>query len=269
MTTQMTPGTTPGTGPSAVGSPPPVAGRRRRIAARVWAAVLLAMLVAPTAPLLVTGWTSSLDHGTHVVHDLAHVSHTALLIGPALVAVLLGLGRATGLSTVLAAFVLPLPVAVLGGLMTAAEAVVPVVGIAVLVALHPDRGRMLKGARPNPLLLAMTAVAAVPLAVYGARQLDLQATLPVTEPHAAVGHWAGMAFWALALVCLAALTSLRVPVWRLPLYSGAAAVALVATASLVHPAMPSSLGTTGALAAVAGTAAFVLVAERAARRTAR
>jgi hypothetical protein len=245
----------------------PARHRVRTLAARVWAVVLLAMFVAPFVPLLFTAWASELDEGSHLIHDLAHASHTVLMLAPALLAVLLGRGRITAVQTLLAAFLVPLPVAVLGGLMSPADAVVPAVAIVILGILHPQRDRLLRDARPDPVLLGAVAALAIPLVLVAADQLHLQAVLPATEPHAALGHWAGMAFWSAALVCLAVLTALRTPAWRIPLYSGFGAVALVAVGSILNPAMPSSFGAGGGLALLGGAAIFAGLAEVRAGRT--
>jgi hypothetical protein len=250
--------------PSTTAAPP--RARARRVAARGWAALLLAMFIVPAIPTLVTAWTSTLHEGTHVIHDLAHVAHLVLLMGPALLIALLGRAGAAPAQTVLASFLIPLPVAILGGLLTPSEAAVPAVMVTVLVLLLSGRGRLLAGARPSPVLLGLAAAVSAPLLWFAVGQLRLQAVLPASEPHAAFGHWAGMAFWAASLICLALLVALRFPGWRLPLYSGAAGSALVAVGSLVHPSMPSSLGMVGGIVALLATAGFAAAAELLDRR---
>jgi hypothetical protein len=239
----------------------PNRSRFRPVAVRVWAVLVLGMLVVPVTPWIVTAWTSTVDDGSHLIHDVTHAAHAVLLLGPALVAIALGRGRITAVQTLLAAFLIPLPVAVLGGLMSPADAAVPAVVIALLAAIHPERDRLLRDTRPHPALLALTAAFAVPLAVYASGQLHLQAVLPPTEAHAALGHWAGMGFWAASMVCLALLTALRTPAWRIPLYSGVGAIALVAVASMLYPRMPSSLGVVGGSALLGGALVFAGAAE--------
>jgi hypothetical protein len=241
------------------------AGRSRRLLPRLAAAVLLAMF-APTAPLLITAWASTLDAGTHLIHDVAHGTHVALIMMVALVAVLVGRGGASAPLTLLASFIVPLPVALAGGLMTPQQAALPVVLMLAIVLLRSSGGRILRDARPSVLLLGMAALLAVPLGLFAADQLHIQASVPLTEPHAALGHWTGMAFWAVSTASLAVLTALRTPGWRLPLYTTAVAVVVVAGTSIVHPQMLSSFGVAGGLAMLASVGLFAATAELLDRR---
>jgi hypothetical protein len=243
----------------------PAAARSRRVLPRVAAAVLLAMF-APTAPLLITAWTSTMDAGTHLIHDVAHGTHGALIMMVALVAVLVGRGGTSAPLTLLATFVVPLPIALAGGLMTPQQAALPVVLMLAIALPNPSGGRILRDARPSAILLGMAALFAVPLGMFAADQLHIQASVPLTEPHGALGHWTGMAFWAVSTACLAVLAALRTPGWRFPLYTTAAAVVVVAGTSIVHAGMPSSFGVGGGLAMLAGVGLFAATAELLDRR---
>jgi hypothetical protein len=257
---------------TAVTAPPQTedatASRVRAWNLRICTVLVLAAFVLPAAPLFVTAWTSDLHEGAHLVHDLTHAAHAVLMLGPALLAILLGRGHAAAPLTLLAAFLLTLPVALRGQVMTPAQATVPVLVLALVVALHPDRARPFAAARPSAVLLALAAALAVPLTVFASEQLQLQSVLPDTEPHAALGHWGGMAFVAVSLLCLAFLAAVRTPGWRIPLYSGAAAATVVAVASLLRPGVPSSLGTGGAVGVLAAAAVYAVTAELIDRRQA-
>jgi hypothetical protein len=242
--------------------------RARAWTVRICTALVLAAFVLPAAPLFFTAWTSDLHEGVHLVHDLTHATHSVFMIGAALLAILLGRGRTAAPLTLLATFLLPLPVALIGQVMTPAQASVPVLLLALILALHPDRARLFAAARPSAVLLALAAVVAVPLAIFAADQLHLQSVLPDTEPHAALGHWGGMAFWSLSLLCLAFVTAMRTPGWRIPLYSGAAAAAVVAAVSLLRPGYPSGLGTGAAVGMLAAVTVFAAAAELIDRRQA-
>jgi hypothetical protein len=268
--------TPPTVEPARTGSTARRDGRARRLVSAAAAVFLLAMFVLPGIPQLLGAWTSTLHEGTHLIHDLAHVSHTVLLFGPALAAILVGRGRGAPAHMLLATFLVPLPIAVGGGLLTPAQASLPAALMLLLVVLHrrPTAGTAdvdvaLPRWRPSPLLLSLAALLSVPLAVFATGQLRLQAALPLTEPHAALGHWTGMGFWAAAIGCLAVLVGLRTPRWRLPLYSGVTATALIAVGSITHPDLPSSFGVGGGLATLAAAAAFTATAEISDRRESR
>jgi hypothetical protein len=241
--------------------------RAAGILSRALALMLLAMFVAAETPGLVTAWTSELDQGTHLIHDLSHGAHTVLMFGPALVGILVGRYRAASIATLWAALLLPLPVALGWGLMTPAQASIPVLAVLGITFLYPDRGQLLRGFRPSGVLGGLAVLLALPLVVFAWDQVSLQAVLPDTEPHAALGHWVGMGFWSVALICLAALSALRPVGWRIPLYSGAAAAALVAVGSITNPGMPSSFGRSGGILMLVAVAGFAAAAELLERRT--
>jgi hypothetical protein len=100
-------------------------------------------------------------------------------------------------------------------------------------------------------------------------ELRLQYLLPATEPHAAVGHNAGNAFFMLSLVAIAILAALRTPGLRYPLWTVSITTALLAIMSLLNPRAASAWDSLWAVAALLGATAFVLVGSRTTERPAR
>jgi hypothetical protein len=244
----------------------PAARRGASIATRASALLLFLMFVAAEAPTLVTAWTSELDEGTHLIHDLSHATHTVVMFGPALVAILLGRYRPAAIATLWAALLLPLPIALGWGLIPPAKATVPVLAVLIITVLDPGRAQLVRSFRPSRLLVVLAVLISIPLAMVVWDQVSLQAALPATEPHAALGHWVGMGFWSAAMICLVVLISLRPPGWRVPLYSGSTAAVIVAVGSIANPGMPSSFGRTGGTLVLAAAIGFAVAAELVDRR---
>jgi hypothetical protein len=169
----------------------------------------------------------------------------------------------------------------------------------VLVILHPARARLIHPeTQPHSLLLAATAVAAVPLLVFAvgqiregteARQIAPRVleTLPDTATDAEIedalaaaaettaeleaaqhyGHWSAMGAFALSIIGLGFVAGLGVPGWRLPAWAAAMAIAVYGAASLTAAGDASALSTPWAIAAIAWGIAFAGIAASVYRRT--
>jgi ABC-2 type transport system ATP-binding protein len=138
-------------------------------------------------------------------------------------------------------------VAILGGLTLLAT------------MLHPAWRKVFESfsaSRVNVVLLALVAIAAVPLLAFAAASVGLQRA--VTNDHAALGHYAAMAAFGFAVIGVGLLASLRLDGWRLPAWVAGVLPVLLGLASLVLPDVDSSLGPVWGLVAIAWGIVFVV-----------
>lgn len=161
---------------------------------------------------------------------------------------------------------------------------VAIVGSFVVVAtlLHPaglDLLRWPDASQVSRVLLALLVVAALPVLLFSAGQIDLQTAdhsqhehaeggpdAAEHEEHAEVGHFMLQAAFGILVLGVGLLASLRPPGWWLPAgYTGVAA-ALFGIASVVYPTHASSAGEMWGIAALAWGLAF-LVASGMQRRS--
>ena len=142
------------------------------------------------------------------------------------------------------------------------------IGVAVLAFLaHPAslRAKVAPTGRPSVLLLALAAVAAIPLVTYAAGQIAIHLASGPHDEHWQFGHWIIMAALALVAVGLAAVAAAKVSGWRFPLWTAGLIVAALGAGSLALNAV-SQLQTGWALAALAWGAGFIAAGELEARR---
>jgi hypothetical protein len=164
---------------------------------------------------------------------------------------------------------------------------------AVLIVLHPNRPALF---RPpinlSRMLVAMTLIAAGPLLFFAVsefrigqdasaiaggiienlpddvsdeeveRRLKAAGDSP-EEDEAALhfGHWSAMAAFAVSIVCLAALASLRPSGWRLPAWSAGIAAFVYGLASLIVPDDSSAATVVWAVLAMLWGVGFIVAAE--------
>lgn len=217
-------------------------------------------------PLL--GSVAGMAHFTqpsHRVHDLTF----GFLIATAVVGISAQLRRpaknVAGMVMALVPFVALLLAGVFAadpGVILSAERVLIGAGTVMVAILHPaGRGllRSLSVARINRILLALIAIAAIPLLVFASSNLGLQRS--VADDHAAAGHYGFMAAFAFAVIGVGLLASLRPDGWRLAAWVAGLLPVLLGLVSLVYPDASSSLDVGWALVAVAWGAAFVAAAE--------
>lgn len=135
-------------------------------------------------------------------------------------------------------------------------------GIPVVVALlHPAGRRFFRSfsfSRVNWVMLALLAVAAVPLLLFASTNVRLQTT--VTDLHAASGHYGFMAAFGFTVVGVGLLASLRPDGWRLTAWVAGLLPAVLGLASLLYP-VSSSLSLSWTVAAIAWGVVFIGAAE--------
>jgi hypothetical protein len=136
--------------------------------------------------------------------------------------------------------------------------------IAVAAALHPARRDLIRFTAlaedtANRPLLALAVVALVPVGVYAFGELTLQARL--LDDHAELGHYAGMATYALTLVALVAIAAASGVTHRVAVYVAGLLAVLLAASSVFNPTV-SAIDGTWAVLAVLWAIAVVAMFER-------
>jgi len=149
--------------------------------------------------------------------------------------------------------------------------VVPIVAAAIIIAgiafvVHPStwRAKYASLERPSPSLLALVAVAAVPLIAYATGQLGIHAGSGPHDEHHQFGHWIVMAVYALLVLLFGAVAAWKVSGWRFPLWTAGLMAAALGLGSLGITAV-SQLSTVWAVLAIAWGTVFIGVGELQAR----
>jgi Ca2+/Na+ antiporter len=125
---------------------------------------------------------------------------------------------------------------------------------------HPaGRGLFRRGDSYSPALLALAAVAAVPLLAFAVNQLSLSGS--ATDPHAVDGHYVMMVGLAIAPIAYGAFAAFGFTGWRLAAWLAAFPMSYYGAMSIAFPAQSGSTGTLWGAAAIGWAIAFVLVAE--------
>ena len=132
----------------------------------------------------------------------------------------------------------------------------------VAALLHPTGRaffRSFRVSRVSWVLLALVAIAAVPLLRFASTNIRLQGT--VVDAHAFLGHYGFMAGLSFTVIGVGLLASLRPDGWRPTAWVTAMLPALLGLTSVIYPDSSSSLGSIWALAAIGWGAVFVSAAE--------
>lgn len=161
-------------------------------------------------------------------------------VAPMLVAVVMGLATlvAYGLNGTLQEWI--------------TEDVVPTTLILVLAALHPRVRDMFRRPAFDRDMLRWAVIGAVPWAVYGLIQAQLQFRPAPGDIHAGgLEHWAKALLLAVAIITCAVIGASDHDGWRLPAWTAALASILFGVHSLVFPGLASGLPVIAAVGAVA------------------
>jgi len=137
----------------------------------------------------------------------------------------------------------------------AGYAAVLVVPALILIAMHPDRSRMLTRGRRDTPLRALAVIGTVPALPYAIVNLRASAnTSYLDELH---GGYAQAGILALLLVLSTAVAAVGAPGWRVTAWAAVVATAMLGTAGILYPSDPSSVGRQGGFGLIA--AALILV----------
>lgn len=226
------------------------------------AAAMTVAFLRELLPLVVLGWTPSV--GAELGIHRLHVMGIAGVVAVILLGVFVQAYRPTARVAAMWGALVTMTVATAGTLAFGVgrpEEVVPffvVIGLMALV--HPaGRDLLARGGSYSPALLALVAVAAVPLLAFVANQLALSTS--ATDPHAVEGHYVMMAALAVAPLAYGLAVALGFAGWRLAAWIAALGPAYLGLMSIAFPAQASSVGTPWGVAAVLWAVAFVAVAE--------
>jgi hypothetical protein len=258
---------------------------------------LMTILLTPL-PFMVLGWFLDETTVSHRVHETLF----GFAFFMSLVALIFQLRRPERKPA--AMYMVSIPIWLLAlGVLVVDRTIDPIVILFIvipiaLIALHPARTRIVRPViRREPYLLALTAVAAVPLVVFAAVEVrtgwdaatvgklvfdnlpddatdrDIDEALaaatdsaPELEAARHYGHWSAMGGVALAIVLLGGIASLRTGGgWRLVAWGAGAASVVYGLASLLAPNDASAAHPVWAVLAIAWGTAFIVVTERIAR----
>jgi hypothetical protein len=132
---------------------------------------------------------------------------------------------------------------------------------------HPagrDFFRSFRIARADRSMLALVAVAAIPLLAFAYTNVGLQRG--AADDHVDLGHYGFMAAFSFTVIGVGILASMRPDGWRLAAWVGGLLPILLGAASIVFSDVASSLSPFWALLAIAWGISFVAAAEIASRR---
>lgn len=134
---------------------------------------------------------------------------------------------------------------------------------AILLALHPARRTFLKRRRPEPMLLALGAAAAVPSLIYAWQMASAarDGLPPADAVSNGLHHWTVMATLGLVLPLLVMLAAVTTSGWRIPAISASVASGAWAISCLLAPTpAPGSQGHAWAWAVLAWASATLAAA---------
>lgn len=251
--------------------PPSVAQTRswRHRCRTVWAATLtglLAVLFTGLTAVTLTMWATDPSYAqTNPVVDLSFFALGGVLLTVGLASQIRTPSIAGLQQAVLALVALSVAGWLGGRVEPLVGPLVLLVAAAPLVALHPDRRRLVApGPGAGRALVAMAAVAAAPAALYAA---DMLARARAAGPSCFLGQcvqgdrYAEAAALALAVVLVAALTSMRTPGWLLSAWSAGTAAVTLGAASLLWPGEAGAVSGAWAVATLAWGCTFVVGAH--------
>lgn len=134
-----------------------------------------------------------------------------------------------------------------------------------LVAHPAGRNILRRGDSYSPALVALVAVAAIPLLAFAITQLSLSSS--TIDPHALDGHYVMMVGLLIAPLAYGSFAALRFDGWRLASWLAALPMAYYGLMSLSFPVQAGSTGAMWGTAAVLWAIAFVIAAEYSRRTT--
>lgn len=255
-----------------------VRSRGRLIAFRVLAVLFgLGALGGLFGAGLIVGWFDTTEGGIHRVHDIGFGVLAGVFVTVGFLSQLRNPERqvSTRYQIVAAAVA-----ALIAGFLSSDPGpglfffLIPLVALAILVAVHPPGAALMRAEGSFSLLLALPAVAgAIPLTWFALTAAKLQRTGLANDPHVEQSHWTIMASMALAIVLVALLSAMRLPGWRISAWCAGGGAFFYGLASVVFATFPGttvpypgSEGVSWGLVAILGGLVFIAVAEWEARQ---
>jgi hypothetical protein len=137
------------------------------------------------------------------------------------------------------------------------------------IALHPGRSEVRRlGRISQPALLALVAVATVPLFVYAFRHINMQLGAPAADTHAQFRHYSAMAGLTVAIVASGLLSSFGISGWWICGWGAGFLAVFLGATSLVFPYQASSAGLLWGTLTIVWGFVFIVVTERQRRHAA-
>lgn len=226
------------------------------------AAVMTILFLPELVALLVTGWTPEV--GAELGIHRLHVMGIAAVVSAFLIGLFAQAYRPKArVASMWGSFLVILAVSAgtVGYGVGRPEEVLPFLFVtSVALVAHPEGRRLFRRRSAySPALLALVAVAAVPILAFAATQLSLSSA--TADPHAVDGHYVMLAGLAIAPLAYGSFAALGFVGWRLAAWLAAVPIAYYGLLSLSFPAQTGSTGVLWGLAAVLWAIAFVAVAE--------
>lgn len=131
-----------------------------------------------------------------------------------------------------------------------------------LGVLHPRAKALVRPGRLHTALAVLTAVAAVPWAVFAVGQARLQQLAVAGDVHAEAGHWGLMTGFAILVLIWALIGASNLPGWRIAGFAAAVSSLFYGFHSLVFPQGASAAPLGWAMAAIAWAAVYAVAAWR-------
>jgi hypothetical protein len=219
---------------------------------------------------LVLGWFESLEGVAGPVTDLGYGALVGIILTFGLLVQLRAPERkiAAMQQTVLVIPALLIGSAFARDSQNVVVALILAPALAVLLVLHPARGKFLRpGASLSPALLLVAILGGIALIRY-ALDMGEQARELSGPPHH-VQRLSTMAAMAIAILLTGLLAALKTQGWRIPAWSAGSAVVLFGLASIAFPDHPGAEGRAWGGLAVAGGVLFIGVSQREQRRLGR
>lgn len=142
------------------------------------------------------------------------------------------------------------------------EAIPIMVGVALLVLLHPAREGLYRFNRPDAGMAGLAILTAIPGAFFILDHINKQRLNLPGDEHAEFMHWSTMAVFATLIVLWGLIGSTDRTGWRITAWLAGVSAAAYGLASLVFPTVSSASGAGWAIAAITWGVAYVALAER-------
>ena len=248
-------------------SPTPRAepGTGRAKAFRIVTGVLGVGVIALSLPLTIQSFVDDTE-AIHRLHNLAGVFGFGVLLGGSLLVIArrpesigpFWVAVASGVASALAGIVS-------GDFVSGFWYTAPI-GIAIVVALHPDRRALLdiRGFDLPTVLLALAAL--VPAIAFFLTQAEFQRNGVASDPHVELHHYSGMASYALAIPLAGLAASLRVPGRRAAAWIVGATALGLGVVALVLSDYPGAFEPIWAWLLIVWAIAITELAERSERK---
>ncbi len=137
------------------------------------------------------------------------------------------------------------------------------VPLLLVFALHPSPSGLIRGGRPDVMLVVAVAAVCIPLVVYGVDQALIQRNSwpPKSDPHHNA-HWFTMAGLAFAIPVVGFVSASRLAGWRIATWCAAGMAVIIGVTSVIWSDAASSLGVWWGIASTVGGAGFLVLASR-------